>query len=408
MTDIAQQNDFADVSRQDWERLAEKGLKGAEFVSLISHTEDGLVRGPLFDRADRPDHIVPHTRSDAPLLDGRPWHICATVSDPEPEFANAQLLDDLKGGASAVRFGSVKTDRRADVRRLLEGVLLDLVPVIFAPNSPAAAFAADMEELQTCSVTLGLDPCGPRPDVPSHWRAFMIDAADIHEKGGADTLELAIFAATLAEGLRRHGADAHSQISAQFAVGPDAHLNIVKLRAARRIYAAVTEAFGIKGAMLPLHAVTSHRMMQSVDAWTNLLRTSSAGFGAIVGGADYLCLRPFTDTPTERRLGHATPFGHRIARNQQLLMMEESYLGHVRDAAYGSYFHEKLTDTLAQAAWSQFQSIEVAGGLVDFEKSGALQDCIETDISNRAKRDEPILGVTLHPSDDVPTPEVRT
>ena len=126
-----------------------------------------------------------------------------------------------------------------------------------------------------------------------------------------------------------------------------------------------------------------------------------------MGGADYLTLRPFTDTPDERRLGDATPFGHRVARNQQLLMMEESHLGQVRDAAFGSYFHERLTEDLAQEAWGTFQTIEAQGGIERFRESGKLDDALAKDVAARTERDAPILGVTLHPSDDVPAPEVR-
>lgn len=407
MSEIRQETEFPNVTREDWRALAEKGLRGDPFESLISQTEDGLTRGPLFDRSDKPDHTTQLSRIDQPLLEGRPWHVCAPIEDPDIDFANTQLLEDLKGGASAVRIGQTPISRRADLRRLLEGVHLKLVPVIFAPGSPAADHAPGLDELHKTFVTLGLDPLGDKPDTPDHWRAFTINAADIHEAGGSDGLELAVFAATLAESFLRHGTDVQSDLSALLAAGPDTHLNIVKMRAARKLYDGVASAFGIEHPALPLHAMTSLRMMQSQDAWTNMLRTSSAGFGAVVGGADYVTLRPFTDTPDDRRLGNATPFGHRISRNQQLLMMEESHLGQVQDAAHGSYFHEALTEEMAQAAWAQFQTIEAAGGLPAFKTSGDLDALIEEDKGTRAERNAPILGVTLHPSDDVPAPEVR-
>ena len=407
MSEIRQETEFPAVTREDWRALAEKGLRGAPFDSLISKTEDGQPRGPLFDQADRPDSTGPLSRIDAPLLEGRPWHVCAPVDDGDIDFANTQLLEDLKGGASAVRIGQTPVTRRADLRRLLEGVHLSLVPVIFAPASPAAEHALSLDDLHKTVVTLGYDPLDQKPDTPERWRAFTINAADVHEAGGSDDLELAVFAATLAESFRRHGPDAQSDLSALLAVGPDSHLNIVKMRAARKLYDGIASAFGIERPALPLHAITSLRMMQSQDAWTNMLRTCSGGFGAVVGGADYVTLRPFTETPDDRRLGDATPFGHRIARNQQLLMMEESHLGQVQDAAFGSYFHETLTEEMAQAAWAQFQTIEAAGGLPAFKASGDLEAAIQQDIAERQERGAPVLGVTLHPSDDVPAPEVR-
>ena len=399
-------DDFPDYTRADWRALAEKGLRVADFDTLVSETESGLRRGPLFDAALRPETAVPLGSDPAPLLEGRPWHVCAPVTDPDFAYANAQLLEDLEGGASAVRIGDLPISRRADLKRLLEGVYLTLVPVVFAPGSPAARYALGTEELYGTPVTLGLDPLGEMPSCPDTWRAFTVDAAAVHEAGGDDRLELAVMAAIVAESVRRHGPDAASHFSLQLACGTDAHLNIVKLRAARRLHAGVAEGFEVDG-NVPVHAVSSLRMMQGQDAWTNLLRTMSAGFGAVAGGADYIMLHPFTDTPAERRLGEPTAFGHRLARNQQLLMMEESRLGQVGDPAHGSYFHERLTEELAQSAWSLFQNIEAIGGIETWRETGGYASALDAATAARAERAEPILGVTLHPSDDVPAPEVR-
>jgi methylmalonyl-CoA mutase len=405
MTEPTLLNDFPNHTREDWLALAEKGLRGAAFETLQSQTEDGLARGPLFDETNRPQDHKAVPRNGAPLLTGRPWHICAPVMDPDGAFANEQLLADLKGGASAALIMGGTFERKADLKRLLEGVFLDHVPVVLAPKSDAAQFAAELDALHNTPVTLGLDPLGELPTIPDGWRAFTANAAAIHDAGGTDALELAGFAATTAEAFRKHGPKAHHHMSALLAVGPDAHLNIVKIRAARRLYASIAGAFGIDTPTLPIHVITSQRMMQSTDAWTNMLRTMSAGFGAVTGGADYITTRPFTDT--RDRLGDATPFGYRAARNQQLLMMEESRLGQVQDAAYGSYFHERLTEDLAQAAWSKFQQIEAGGGIEPYLTSGAFKADCEAGAAARGDRNEPVLGVTLHPSNDVPTPEVR-
>ena len=92
----------------------------------------------------------------------------------------------------------------------------------------------------------------------------------------------------------------------------------------------------------------------------------------------------------------------------QLMMMEESHLGQVADAAHGSHWHEVMTENLAQAAWTDFQSIEAAGGMRRYRESGQLQTDIDQAIERRAARAEPILGVTLHPATNVKAPEVRS
>jgi methylmalonyl-CoA mutase len=407
MTELTLHSDFPNHTRDDWRNLAEKGLRSASVATLSSKTEDGMTRGPLFDAASRPDTQAPLPRGDAPLLSDRPWHICAPVVDRDTAFANEQLLADLKGGASAVRLMGQVLNRKADLKRCLEGVHVDLVPIIFEPGNSIAQYALAIDDLAGSPVTLGLDPLGKRPAVPEGWRAFTVNAAVIHEAGGTDMLELAGFAAITAAAFKRHGPAVHDHMSALFAVGTDAHLNIIKLRAARRLYASIAGAYGIETASVPIHAITSLRMMQSQDAWTNMLRTMSAGFGAVAGGADYVTVRPFTETPKPQRRGNPTPFGYRIARNQQLLMMEESHIGQVRDVAYGSYFHERLTEDLAQLAWTKFQSIETDGGILAYLSSGAFKaDCDDAALGREA-RDAPVLGVTLHPSNDVPKPEVR-
>lgn len=132
-----------------------------------------------------------------------------------------------------------------------------------------------------------------------------------------------------------------------------------------------------------------------------MLRIMSAGFGAVVGGADYVTLRPFTDV-----IGGATPFGYRAARNMQLLMMEESHLGTVSDPAHGSYFHEHMSEELAQAAWAKFQTIEASGGVKTYLGSPDYKADTDAAIAAREDRGDPVLGVTLHKAD--PLREAKT
>jgi len=204
--------------------------------------------------------------------------------------------------------------------------------------------------------------------------------------------------------MREHGGETVCQhMVIDIAADRDTHMSIAKLRAARRLIRRIAKAFGGDGIEIPLCAVTSLRMMQSEEAWTNLLRVMSAGFGAIIGGADMVTTRPFTDS-----LGQATPFAHRIARNMQLMMMEESHIGQVADAAHGSYWHETMSEALAQSAWAHFQTIEALGGLSAYRESGQLAMDLETSRAERSAKDALILGVTLHPAPDIKPPEVRS
>lgn len=397
MSKLRLTHDFPSASKTDWQALVEKGLRGAEFESLTRKTEDGITRGPLSTAAEIPDIIATQSRAEAPLLNGRPWHITAPMRDPEIAHANKQALEDLTGGASALRLTlgetGIDVKNSNEMKRLLDKIYTNLIPIVIAPNKDIAN-AELFKDYREANICLGLGPktvslAELAKDIPSSWRLVTINATRVHDTGGTEAQELAYFAASTAHAFRILGHDAAKHIGVELSTNQDGHLSIAKLRAARRIYARITESFNVTEAPLSLHTITSKRMMQSTDPWTNMLRVMSAGFGAVIGGADFITTRPFTDAN-----GHATGFGHRIARNMQLMMMEESHLGQVQDTAYGSYFHERMTNSLAQAAWTEFQQIESEGGLSNIDPFKAR---VKAAAKTREEKVDPILGVNLHP-----------
>jgi len=397
MSDLKLTQKFPATSEADWQALVEKGLRGADFDSLTRETEDGLVRGPLSTNAEMPSDIAALPRAGAPLLEGRPWHITAPMRDPEIAHANKQALEDLTGGASALRITlgakGTKVKNTNEMKRLLDKVYTDLIPIIVAPNRDSGN-AELFKDFSDANICLGLSPetedlIELAKELPNNWRLITINAASVHDTGGTEAQELAYFAASAAHAFRILGQDATKHMGVELTTNQDGHLSIAKLRAARRIYARIAESFDVINAPLSVHTITSKRMMQSSDPWTNMLRVMSAGFGAVIGGADFITTRPFTDA-----MGHATGFGHRIARNMQLMMMEESHLGQVKDAAFGSYFHERMTDALAQAAWTGFQQIESEGGISNIDPFNTR---IKEAAAAREDTADPVLGVTLHP-----------
>jgi methylmalonyl-CoA mutase len=138
------------------------------------------------------------------------------------------------------------------------------------------------------------------------------------------------------------------------------------MRAVRHLWARVAEVVGEpEGGGAVVHAETSLPMMTQRDPWVNMLRTTLAAFGAGVGGADTVLVFPFDVAIPGGFPGTARSFARRIARNTQLLLLEESHVGRVLDPAGGSWFVEDLTEQLAERAWQQFQAIEARGGFVD-------------------------------------------
>ena len=134
-------------------------------------------------------------------------------------------------------------------------------------------------------------------------------------------------------------------------------------------------------------------MMTRRDPWVNMLRTTMATFAAGIGGADAVTVLPFTAA-----LGLADRFARRIARNTQVILLEESNLAKVADPAAGSGAIEQLTGELAGAAWKHFQEIEAAGGAAAALAAGLIQRRVDEVRAARmtavARRKDAITGTS--------------
>ena len=188
---------------------------------------------------------------------------------------------------------------------------------------------------------------------------------------------------------------AAGQIGFALATDTDFFLSLAKFRALRRLWGQVLEVAGASSAMpsLRVHAETAERMFTRVDPHVNILRGTVAAFAAAAGGAGSITVLPF-----DHALGMPTPLARRIARNTQLVLLEEAQLGRVLDPAGGSWFVERLTEELATKAWSLVQEVERRGGMLAALRQGWPQERVaasrkrlEADIASRR---QPITGVS--------------
>lgn len=431
---------FTCGTNAQWRALTEKALRGVDYAeTLVRYTEDGIQRGPLFTDTPKSTGMA---KGEIPHLAGRPWHITAEIEHPDIKHANKDILADLDGGVSALSLNIDPNGKRgialrntSDLQRLLSGVIDTLVPIDLVPGTgnfeTAALFAAHYQNhknLGDIHLSLGYVP-GPDDEdkmlplcqwtlanVP-HWKALTVNGAALHQDGASAAQELAFMAARAVSYLRplvqAHGIDkALSLIDVRLAADQDAHFNIIKLRTARLIWSKLASSFGADSDQtdMSLRAVSSMRMLGTKDPWANLLRLSSAGFGAVCGGADYITLLPFT-----RTIGLPTSFARRMSRNIQLLQMEETHLGHVQDPAHGSYTHETLTHGLAEKSWELFQQIEAKGGY--FEAFDWFMQTVKQTEKTRNKKIESgeilLVGINQFVKDDVrkaetlPQPKIK-
>jgi methylmalonyl-CoA mutase len=456
MTDsvLALAGDIPAADLSAWRAEADAALKGAPFDRLIKRTLDGVERGPLFTAEDLAEAGETGAPGAAPFIRGgvaardpyRPWQIRQTIDIPDPKAANAALLTELNGGVSEIALKldphgehGVAARTVSELQTVLDGVMLDLAGIHISPSlmgpQHAAMFVAALDasgvDAKAVRGGLGLSPIGQKSlagggaaDVDQRLdraaeaaalvaerypglKTVSITASTAHDAGASEAQEIAFALAGGASYMRALidrglSADAAAQaLEFTLAADADIHLTIAKLRAVRRAWARVLEAFGVSEDQraMRVHVVTSARMLTKRDPWTNLIRNTCAGLGAAAGGADAITIRPFTDA-----LGAATPFARRLARNLHILLMEESHLGKVADPAGGGFLHETLGARLAEAGWAVFQQIEARGGLFEAVKAGWLQNEIakmrEARIAAYDGGKESLIGVSQYPDLD--------
>jgi methylmalonyl-CoA mutase len=433
----------ADEAR--WRAVVEAALKGAPIDRLTAKTAEGLAIPPLYRETNFPAALDPSgAPGSAPFVRGvdatrdpaAPWAIRQIFDQPDPDRANRDIIADLAGGVSSIELvidpageAGIAIRDRADLDHVLANVIPEAAPIALDAGAygvwAAKLLAAKLKGASAAKAAFNVDPIGALmntgamgaediaaavlfardlADTFPHATALRVDARPVHEAGGGEAQEIA---AALASGvayvdaLQKAGVDinaASKLILFSLSVGPDMMLECAKLRALRLTWSRVMEAFGATAPnrAARIHAVTSRRMMTRYDSWTNILRTTSAAFAGAVGGAEAVTVRPLTDA-----FGLATPFARRIARNTQLVLMEESRLGHVIDPAGGAWSVETMTRDLASMAWRDFQRIEHDGGIVQSLKSGAFQVTVHELLERRRKafatRKENITGLTDFP-----------
>lgn len=415
--------DFPAANREQWLALTQKVLKGSDFNKrLVGRTADGLEVQPIYAR---PTTITPAAMRNG---SGQPWGIASRVDHPDPSVANALTLADLDGGAdhvtlaftgSAGAHGFGLPHPTADnLDACLTGVMLDLVHVRLEPGLDAPATARAMAALvgrrkhapTSLAINFGLDPIGQLArtgSLPTSWPEagqqlasivselqgsgfngpfITIDLRPYHEAGASEAQELSVALACAVTYVRLLAAaglsltQAFAALSFVVAVDADQLLGIAKLRALRRLMARVQEASGLAPTPIRIDAETAWRMMTRRDPWVNMLRTSMATFAAGIGGADSVTALPYT-----LPLGLPDGFARRVARNTQVVLLEESNLWRVADPAAGSGAMEALTDSLAHAAWTQFQQIERDDGIITSLQAGTIQGQIAQTHTARAK-----------------------
>ncbi|MCZ7557442.1 MAG: acyl-CoA mutase large subunit family protein [Bacteroidia bacterium] len=424
-------SEFPIPLKEDWFRIVAEDLEGGDFDrKLVWKTEEGFSAQPLYfpDSMIELSHAAfypgeaPFVRGAASLpSDEKPWSICQSLSTPDPAEANRELLDSLKRGqhGCSIRFdrAAVLAERKSSVQHYLavDGVCvqsLDDMAVLLrdVPAKAEIELRGGLSSLLLLGMALevGITPHHVDFDpisrllidgsLPMSFEDCMALAANtirsieastpttsivsasgecFHNAGATAVQEIAF---TLAAGveyldaLSSHGIDTESaakRMGFTFAAGTNFFMEIAKLRAARALWSKILFHFDENAAHcapMRMHVRTSWRQQTKYDPWVNMLRGTVESMAAALGGADSIYTAPYDEAVTA-----PGAFSKRIARNVQIILQEEAHLGQTVDPAGGSYYIEELTASLAEHAWTLFQSVEKEGGLLQAAKSGSVQ-----------------------------------
>lgn len=439
-------DNFPPTSAKAWEDLIIKDLKGADYEKkLVWKTPEGFNVQPFYRKENLEAlkylDVFP---GDFPFVrSGRKnennWFIRQNLNVENIKATNKKALDILMKGIDSLGFilDQTKTPTIDEIEALMENIYAQIVEINFICGKQAPA-VLDIylelikkynRDLQKIHGSVSFDPIGSlittgnfyttenedfdtcavliekARHIP-HFRTLSVHATYFKNSGSNVVQELAFALAYANEYLSRITEkgipvdDIAPNVKFNYAIGSSYFMEIAKIRAARFLWAKVVNAYGPTKAEITrthIHSVTADWNKTLYDPYVNMLRTTTEAMSAIIGGTNSLTVKPFNaayDTPGE--------FSERIARNQQLVLKEESYLDKIVDPAAGSYYIEQLTDSLIEAAWQLFLLVEDQGGFVAAFKKGTIQSMIKENADARdkaiASRRKVLVGSNQYPN----------
>lgn len=432
---------FPPVSYDTWRAKVDADLKGVPFEKkLVWRTNEGFNVQPMYRREDIADlKTTDSLPGEFPYVRGtrcdNDWLTRQEILASDPAEANKTALEVLGKGVTALGFSLEEPSKEA-IANALEGIDLAKVEINFnsCPRKAVAlakALVAYLKEKGVEKTFRGSIDYNPYKralrhgaeisaeavtaearelldvvkDVPA-LRVLSVDSVMLNNSGAYIYQELGYALSwgaqwlTLLTEAGMEASEVAARVKFNMGVSSNYFMELAKFRAARMMWAQIVAQYNPAdkdACKMMCHAVTSRFNQTVYDAHVNLLRSQTESMSAALAGVDSITTTPF-DMPYK----NPDEFSERIARNQQLLLKEESHLDKVVDPAGGSYYVETLTLSLAQEAWKLFLGVENEGGFMAAVNAGTVQGAVNASWEKRhqdmARRKEILLGTNQFPN----------
>ena len=437
--------EFPPVTTDQWKEKIHQGLKGADYdQKLIWHTKEGFSVKPFYREEDLDNlDFMSSFPGDFPFIRGNKiknnnWQVRQDIKVENFQESNKKALQILMEGVDSIGFimneSNVYTYEELDILfksifsetiesnfvcgKASQNILEIIIELVKQYNRQLNKIhgSVDYDPLGDLTIKGNFDTGKESPfekckklietagHLP-HFKVIAVHGSHFHNAGATIVEEVAFSLSAGTEYLTQlteRGLSINKiapRIKFQFAIGSNYFMQIAKLRATRLLWAHIVKAYGPSNTsvtQMHIHSITSEWNKTIYDPYGNMLRTTTESMSAALGGTDSLTVMPFNST-----LGEPTALSERVARNQQLLLKEESYLDKVVDPAAGSYYIESLTNAIAEEAWKLFLEVEEKGGYLQAFLGGFIQKKICETARKRdlaiATREVTLLGTNQFP-----------
>lgn len=371
--------DFEKITSKQWKQLIQFELKGADYNdTLVWESPDGIKVKPFYHK-DEGGIANPITQPDG-------FSIVQSIYVFDVEKSNLRALESLKRGAESLLF--ILPSNEICPEHLLKNIPLKNITILFSCTFLEAEFINKLNDFGTthqASFFFLNDPIGQLMSEGNWYDNLTSDMEQlkhiqkyslenyltinlgISQNAGANMVQQLAYGLAHLNEYYQHLQEFPKNVVFQVNVGGNYFFEIAKIRALRWLvesyFAGIDKEVNIKILTTP-----SKRNKTIYDYNINMLRTTTECMSAILGGSDFVMNLPY-DTLYHKD----NEFGDRIARNQLLILKNESYLNEVVNAAEGSYYIENITKQLAEKALELFKDLEKNGGLLTLLMEGTIQ-----------------------------------